>query len=87
MNSEAIKEQVRHFFIEKLELIIVDDQKNQYIPVFQFVIKNTDLVLKDSGKQIINLDFEFKLSYYNPNFGIIEPIIEKSNFLVCIITG
>jgi hypothetical protein len=39
------------------------------------------------GKNIINFDLEFKLSFYNPNFGILEPIIEKSNFLINLIDG
>lgn len=66
-----------------IELVIVNDAGDAFIPVFDVNIEESHIILK---KNLIMMNlltpFGITVSYYNPQVSRWEPIIEKAEFMI-----
>ena len=70
-----------------IELVIVNDVGDAFIPVIIFYIHETEMIIK-YNLIVMNVLFPltFSISYYNPQVSHWEPIIEKAELIVELTT-
>lgn len=73
--------------IKPIQLLIINDCNNNFMPVLQFVIQESTVIFDSNPlKSHLFYNLCFKLNFFNPKASKYEPIIEKYqvglNFLI-----
>ncbi|CAD8067129.1 unnamed protein product [Paramecium primaurelia] len=83
INQEQPINNLYDVIINGLQIVVINDAGEAYVPVFDLTLSETQLQFqKINSKSIISTIIKLSSSFYNPKIAIWEPILESCNFSV-----